>query len=240
MKKNYPLYIIGSSISAKDREAFNLFITHKNFKEDVIYVDVESEDVNIQNKHAVVAVGGKALKAIIKDIKDTKIYDITRVLGCDLTDVKSKFFLRNIPHSFTEMLANPENKKEVWKKIGEIIKTYNEVINTEDEEVIEQEESLPIETVTVTTFSCQEVVEKLSEQILLNDASLTKSLSKYEKIKLNTANGILYVYPTNRISEDDEMSVTLKDLLVLLKISETLGVNSFSFEKRDGTSVSSN
>lgn len=242
MKRDYPLYVVSSGITEKDREIFEKIFNCTNVSCSIRYVDIDFEDVDIKHRNAVVAVGGKALKAIIQDVKKTKIYDITRILGKDFVDADGKFFLYTIPFTFTEMMVQ-ENKHAVWEKMKFIADRYKEVFIAEDSVVIEDDEedtkTEVEETITTAEFSPHEILDKLAENINLNDPGLLKSFNKYERIILNTSSGVLNVLPTNRAADlDDEMTVTIKDLVVLLKLSETLGVNTFTFEKKDGISVS--
>lgn len=242
------LWVVSSGITQKDKEIFNMIFKHTDVACQVSFIDVDLQDVDIQNKNAIVAVGGKALKAIITDIKDKKLYDIKRILGCDFVDPKNKFFVFNIPYAFNEMIIPKENKKEVWIKMLKIKDTYLDLFgdnipadNTEvapEESVqdnIQSEDSIPSPS---GRYSATEVFNKLIENVQTNDPSLTKSLSKYDKITLECSNGVLNVYPTNRIPDGDTSSISIKDLIILLRISEMLDVKSFCFEQGHGLSLS--
>jgi len=89
------------------------------------------------------------------------------------------------------------------------------------------------------TFSTSEMLDKLFEQVAINDPSLSKTLSKYAKMTLHTSSGDLDVYPTSRIPADGEEGffMALKDLVILLKFSSITSSDQITLHKQKNASV---
>lgn len=258
------LYVYSNGISEVDRNNFGHIMSYTQVQQhEIRYVDLNYEDVKIEEKGCVIAVGTVAIKAVIADLAKKKIYSATQLVGKDCIDEARKFFLYCIPQTFTEMISTQEDKDQVWAKLTHMEQVYREWVpfndpipnlgeeapvieDTTGETTNKDTTATPVDTGPVEEFSPEEVglnvlevLNALFEHVSLTDAGLGKSLSKYEKFTLKTSSGDLDVYPTNRMPKDGTgFQICFKDLVTLVKLGVQVNARTITFEAKDGAIVS--
>jgi len=243
------LHIIVYDIEPNDKDVINMVFSHTDMSKDLISIhDLKHEDINIEDINAIFAIGKVAIRMIARNlIKSGKIGQSTFV-GNDIYNKEASFLFMNAGVNISEVMTSQENKEFFWEKIKLTVEYYKDIFlnNKNPNEDISSMESVDLgilETNSenllskeISSYNKEEVLNLLFDKVNLSDPGLMKSLSKYDRFILNTSSGDLVVYPTNRIPDkEDEFFITLKDLVVLLKFSDILDVETIRLDKNNGS-----
>jgi len=236
------LNIITYDMKSGDKDVINMIFSHLPIADGCIsFHDLKHEDLNIENMNAIFAIGKVSIRMVARSlIKAGKIGQSTFV-GNDIYNKKSKFLFMNASVSISEIMTSQENKEFIWDKVKTVVEYYNDIfLDIEDSDglKVKDQEDIKvkdIEDIGTSKYNSAEMLNLLFDKINLSDPGLMKSLSKYDKFILNTSSGDLVVYPTNRIPDkEEEFFITLKDLIVLLKFSDILDVETIMLSRGDG------
>ena len=111
------LYIYSNGISELDKVNFNKILGFASITPgETRYVDLDHEDISTKNIDFIIAISPKSIKAVIRDLTESKRYPVSSLLGKDAIDKENKFFLYCIPLTFMEMLGSQEDKTLTWNK----------------------------------------------------------------------------------------------------------------------------
>lgn len=103
---------------------------------------------------------------------------------------------------------------------------------SEDTAQLSDPNNTALDKLSDVTHDLSLLLKSLSSMVNMSDPALEKSLSRYKKFILATPNGEISVYPTARIPPTDVgLSISFKDLILLLKFADTMGASKITFNK---------
>ena len=195
--------------------------------------------------------GKSVIKSVVNKLVEAEILPPKLYKGSPLVDPESQFFFYAIGLTVSEIMAKEDNKLFTYKLLLDLASYYKEWFPINDElpnmlsenkvdsplNAVETDNSSLDTNISPGQISTYDLVTKLVEMVDFSDVNLGKSLSKFDKIQLETSSGItLNVLPTFRENSKDEdtpgiINITYKDLLSLLKVVLLTGTKSIEFFK---------
>jgi hypothetical protein len=255
------IYVYTNNSSPEELQAIERMMLSVNIKpgnmysiENVGAIDQETKKlipVLINKKRNLLAFGKKAVHSVATALVEEGLIPRGTYMGKPLVDEENGFFFYGIHLDIADIMKSDDNKYYVYDILLDLSKLYlkwnpfNDNLNfgsspkgvdaiaemkKADLDFVTSEYGITVSETKLDTF---ELISKLIEKVDFTDIGLGKSLSKFEKIKLETSNGFtVNILPQAREVNDEgpkELSITYKDLLSLLKIVVLTGSRSMEF-----------
>jgi hypothetical protein len=244
-----------SALTQEDKDRFLQILKYAQLDSFLFeFVNVEYHDIDTNSPFNICL--GQSLFSVGKAFVKAKKFRASQLVGYDIVIPEYSFFLYNLPYTVDQIFGDQEVKELCWTKILSMKESFesfkgNHLNSVTPDASVENSEKTTmlsadiLPSVEDTVIASEEVKSKCNLEITdsdifdffrgkidLTDPSV--KFSNFEKMSIHTKTGDVVTIVPRKLGKTrpDENILTLKEMMILLRISEFFGIDHIKFFKQ--------